>query len=239
MINSEKILIIIPARAGSKGLVSKNKAIFSNSPLIVHTINLSKALQKEFNVDIMVTSDDSDIIRIVNNLGVDTEYNRPNRLSGDTISMNETLNHAISWFHEKKEFDWLLLLQTTSPLRTYSGIVNFINKVSCDGHHDKHCFATISPTKMKKYELIQFDNGQYRALSDRGSNAHRQSAEDQNIFFEDGAAYMASADFWKANGNMVVGPKMKYVLTHENPIIDIDDIEDFKVAEFLFFSRNK
>jgi CMP-N,N'-diacetyllegionaminic acid synthase len=237
--NNSRILIIIPARADSKGLVGKNKLDFCGKPLIQYSFEIATQLGDFYSVETLVSTDDDDIQHMANSFIGDSGYRRPVNLSQDTTSMNDTLNHAINWYRSRKNFDWILLLQPTSPLRTLKGMCDFIDKTLSSTNNEDYCFSTISPTKINKYELVCFNSidDSFTAIGDRSSNSHRQSSFGEEVFFEDGAGYLSSISFWTKNSQVIIGSKMQYIVTHNEIITDIDDKEGFIISEALFHSR--
>ena len=230
-----KILVIIPARKGSKGLKNKNKLIFNGLPLVEHAFKISKDLENFFNVNTIVSSDDAEINSIAKDYFPDVEYKRSEYLSSDTTSMNDTIFDVINWASKRFSFDWVLLMQPTSPQRTLEGIINFINHAI---DQDKSsCFASISPIEIKKYEIIEKDNNNnYKTLSRRENSPLRQQ-DHSSLYFEDGAGYMSSLDFVKENKEFINASKLKYFECHDFPIIDIDNKTDFLLAEKLYMEK--
>ena len=111
-------LILIPARAGSKGLPGKNTKLFIDRPLISHTIDYAIRVKKEDDI-VCISSNDDSVISIAKNYQKIKILRRPEKLAGDSVGMNEVLVHAIDSLEaEKKIFKSILLLQPTSPLRS-------------------------------------------------------------------------------------------------------------------------
>ena len=229
------ILVIIPARKGSKGLKNKNKLIFNGLPLVEHAFKISKDLENFFNINTVVSSDDAEINSIAKDYFPNVEYKRSEYLSSDTTSMNDTIFDVINWASKRFSFDWVLLMQPTSPQRTLGGITNFINHAI---NQDKSsCFASISPIEIKKYEIIEKDkNNNYKTLSRRENSPLRQQ-DHSLLYFEDGAGYMSSLDFVKENKEFINASKLKYFECHDFPIIDIDNKTDFLLAEKLYMEK--
>lgn len=113
---TSKVLALIPARAGSKGLPGKNKRPIAGKPLISYTIEAAKAAR--CITDCAVTSDDPDILDIARASGV-TAVARPETLARDETPILPAICHALAHFKEEqeKQFDCIALLQPTSPLR--------------------------------------------------------------------------------------------------------------------------
>ena len=110
------IVGIIPARGGSKGIYKKNLAKISNIPLIGITImaaNKSKYLDR-----VIVSTDDSEIIKVAKSYGAEVPFERPKNISTDKSKMIDVLKHALLFLVQAKEkVDAIVLLQPTSPLR--------------------------------------------------------------------------------------------------------------------------
>ena len=111
-----KILALIPARGGSKGLPNKNIREFGGLPLIAHTIKT--AINCKFFNKIVVSTDSDKIASISKKHGADIPFIRPQELSTDDSTTLSVVKHAISFFLEKKEiFDAVIVLQPTTPFR--------------------------------------------------------------------------------------------------------------------------
>lgn len=111
------ILYVIPARGGSKGIPCKNIKMLAGRPLIAYTIDVAKQLAD--NADICLSTDDGNIAKVAADCGLEVPFMRPAELATDTAGTYEVLMHALDFYKDKgKEYDILVLLQPTSPLRT-------------------------------------------------------------------------------------------------------------------------
>lgn len=111
------ILYVIPARGGSKGIPGKNIKMLAGRPLIAYTIDVAKQLAD--NADICLSTDDGNIAKVAADCGLEVPFMRPAELATDTAGTYEVLMHALDFYKDKgKEYDILVLLQPTSPLRT-------------------------------------------------------------------------------------------------------------------------
>ena len=109
-----KILAIVPARSGSKGIKNKNITNFLGKPLIFHTLNILKKLNNI--VYPLVSTDSKRIIKYSKKIGFDQSYLRPKRLSLDKSNVVDAVLHALNWLKKKNmKFDYVLLLEPTSP----------------------------------------------------------------------------------------------------------------------------
>ena len=140
MMNTKKILGIIPARGGSKGIPKKNIAQLSGKPLIAYTINA--ALKSKLLTKVIVSTDDKKIADIAKEYGCEVPFIRPESLSGDDVLTYPVLKHAIEFLQENnhEKYDAILLLQPTSPFRSSKDIDNAINLLS----KDVDCVISIS-----------------------------------------------------------------------------------------------
>lgn len=123
MYKDKKIIAIIPARGGSKGLPGKNVKPMSGKPLLGYTLEqakLSKYIDK-----LVVSTDDRKIANVANKFGVKTPFLRPKKFAKDNSPSSDAVLHAIDWYEKKgEEFDVLILLEPTSPLRKKTDIDN-------------------------------------------------------------------------------------------------------------------
>jgi CMP-N,N'-diacetyllegionaminic acid synthase len=125
MIGDKRLLGIIPARGGSKRLPRKNVIELGGKPLIAWT--LESALCSKYIDRIFVSTDNSEIAEIAKNYGVEVPFMRPAELASDHAQTIDTVLHVISELEKQKEtYDYVVLLQPTSPLRTVEDIENSI-----------------------------------------------------------------------------------------------------------------
>ena len=115
-----KFIAVIPARAGSKSIKNKNLHQLNEKPLIQYTFEqLNKSVLKEK----YLLSDDLNIKKLAKKFGIRVDYDRPKNLSRSDTSLADTINHFHKWLISKKiYYDYLVILQPTSPLRSYKDI---------------------------------------------------------------------------------------------------------------------
>ena len=118
MINGKKVLCVIPARGGSKGIPRKNIRIVGGKPLITFTVEV--ALKSNYIDKVVVSSEDKEILSIAGRIDA-TPLTRPAELSRDNTPGVEAVLHAIDQF---PGYDYVVLLQPTSPLRLVEDIDN-------------------------------------------------------------------------------------------------------------------
>ena len=127
MINKKKILGIVPARIGSKGLKFKNLRKVNNKPLVYWPI---KALKKSKYIDKIIVSTDSNKIRkLSKSYGAEVPFIRPKNLSMDKSKSSDVVIHALKFLSKRGiDFDFFIMLEPTSPLTTFKDVDNAIEK---------------------------------------------------------------------------------------------------------------
>lgn len=123
---NKKILGLIPARGGSKGIPNKNIIDLNGKPLIEYSI--AAANHSQYLSNVVVSTDSAEIADIAQDLGANVPFMRPVELSGDSSSAVEVIKHAIDYFKTTgHSFDYIVYLQPTSPLRTKNDIDSSID----------------------------------------------------------------------------------------------------------------
>ncbi|MDD5298991.1 MAG: acylneuraminate cytidylyltransferase family protein [Gallionella sp.] len=117
MINGKTVLAIIPARSGSKGLPGKNIRTMCGKPLIGWTID--KAKKSRYLDVVLVTTDSQEIADVARHHGAVAPFLRPSDLASDSASTYDVVRHTLEYYREtdEREFDFIVLLEPTSPLR--------------------------------------------------------------------------------------------------------------------------
>ena len=140
-----KTLGIIPARSGSKGLKNKNILTFAGKPLIAWTIEagINSELQ-----DIIVSTDCEKIAELSKSYGADIPFIRPKSLASDTASSADVILHAIEQLSNRgKSYDYVFMLEPTSPLRDASDINRALHQLKSSEHGEAIVGITRMPRK--------------------------------------------------------------------------------------------
>jgi len=220
----KKILAIIPARAGSKRLVNKNILDLNGKPLIAYTIEAAK---KSIYIDkVVVTSDSEAILNIAKEYQVDS-LKRPDKLATDTATTIDVIKHTIKNY---KEYDYLVLLQPTSPLRNEKHIDKAIELLG-----EKNADAIVSVTQMEHSPLwsntLSDDLDMSNFLKEEIKTKRSQDLE--KFYRLNGAIYICKIDrFLKENSLFLKNNIYAFVMDRKSSV-DIDDATDFKLAEVL------
>jgi len=229
-------LAIIPARAGSKRLKNKNILPLQGKPLITYTIEA--AISSGVFDNICVTTDSESIIQIAQSMGLNVPFKRPDILSGDNASSMDVILHAIE-FYEKNmnmKYDAVCLLQPTSPLRSASDISNAFDFFVTKGANS---VISVTPADHPKQYYGQMGPG--REMTEFVNNLDGLTrSQDLNEFYRlNGAIYFAKSDVLKQQKSFYLNERcFGFIMAKENSV-DIDDLFDFEITEFLLSKKIK
>lgn len=215
----KKYIVIIPARGGSKRLPNKNIRLLGDIPLISHTINYVR--DNTIIEDIFVTTDNYDIAKISVDYGAKV-INRPKELSTDTATTASAMQHAVKEIEQSIDFQFILILQPTNPLRPKSLIkdaINIMETEKCDS------LMTVSPLDKKLGKIINNKFIPYNYFFGQ------RSQDIEPLYYENGLLYISSKELL-SSGNIVGEIMFPMIVNHEYGNIDIDTEEDFKLAEY-------
>lgn len=221
-----KILFLVPARGGSKGLPGKNTKILGNKPLITHTIDFIFDNIKEKD-ELCISTNDVEVVRICNELGVTIPFIRPDELASDTASTYDVVMHAIKYYEDNnKHFDLVLLLQPTSPFRFQQDFENLI------ASYDDEVEMVVSVKKAKEnpyFTLFEENANGFLDKSKKGNFHRRQDCPE--VFAFNGSMYLMRVDALK-KAPISEFKKIKKIIMPEERSIDIDTMADWILAEF-------
>lgn len=231
---TRRILSIIPARGGSKGLAKKNIIDFNGEPLLSWTVRAS--LNSNYISKTVVSSDDEEIINIAHNSGAETII-RPNELSTDIASSQMVVEHTLEHYQSLDEyFDFLILLQPTSPLRDTSDIDEAFSLL-----FKSEASALISTYKVESKILKAFIESDDGFISGVSSNMYlftrRQDLPVTHM--SNGAIYIIDVNEFKKNKSFITNKTIAYVMPAEKSL-DIDTKEDIqKGIEYMLKLKQK
>jgi len=221
-----KILYLIPARAGSKGLPGKNIKLLGGKPLIVHTIDFVLQNIKPED-ELCISTNDDNVLTIVSNLGIHVPFKRPEELSSDTANSYEVIIHALKHYESNNRFfDFVMLLQPTSPFRIQQDFDNVIQSYT----DDIEMVVTVKKAKENPYfNLFEENESGFLDKSKKGNFQRRQDCPD--VFAFNGSMYLMKISALKEN-QFIEFKKIKKVIMPEERSIDIDTMADWVLAEF-------
>lgn len=231
MIGGKTVLAVIAARGGSKGLPGKNLADLDGRPVVAWSVAAGKGAR---HVDrLILSSDDRAIIAAARKAGCETPFKRPARLATDKTSIYDVLFHALDAVDES--YDYVVLLQATSPLRAGRDIDDCVALCWRSGAPAVVSVSLAAKPPQWMYELDA--KGHLRPiLKDRHAVGRRQ--ELSPVYHPNGAVYVARTD-WLRKHRAFVGPRTRaYVMPAERSI-DIDTHVDLLLARALVADSSK
>jgi CMP-N,N'-diacetyllegionaminic acid synthase len=227
MLNGRRILAVVPARGGSKGIPMKNLRELDGVPLVGHVGRLVQSLTW---IDRAVVSTDSDeIAKVAAHWGLDAPFRRPADLSGDRIGDIPVLQHALAQIEmiDACRYDIVVMLQPTAPLRTARHVQETVEKLT-----QENCDAawTVSPTDLKYHPLkqLRIDGGRL-ALWDPDGAAIIARQQLWPVYHRNGAAYALTRRCLMEIGTLL-GERAAAVIIDE-PMISVDTEDDLRRAE--------
>jgi CMP-N,N'-diacetyllegionaminic acid synthase len=224
MINGKTVLALIPARGGSKGIIGKNIRDFAGKPLLAWTI---EAAQKSHYIDrLVLSSDDAEIINVALKWGCEAPFVRPEHLALDETPGMEPVLHAISIL---PFYDYIVLLQPTSPLRSTADIDGCIEM--CLSQSANACVSVTEPDKSPYWMYTMDDQNMMKPVINKDKGIARR--QDMPLIVAlNGAVYIAKSD-WLLNKKTFVSHGTLAYLMPKNRSIDIDTELDLLLAEFM------
>jgi CMP-N-acetylneuraminic acid synthetase len=228
-------LAIIPARYGSKGIPRKNVVDFCGKPMIQYT--LEAALESKYIDQILVTTDDSEVLKISSNLGIINSYVRPVNLASDTAAMFDVVIHALDWFKEQNGSypDTFILLQPTSPLRNSSDIDGAIKLFMKE---QANSLISVHELSEHPYESLKLNENEWNYIDQPDKKVFRRQDYSNNFYYINGAIYILNTEFFLKNKNFLEKGISKIYEMPKIRGIDIDTILDLEIAKFLFSNPN-
>lgn len=240
MYQGKKILGVITARGGSKGIPRKNIKELCGEPLIAHTIRAAQG--SKYLTRCIVSTEDEEIAQVARAHGAEVPFMRPKELAQDVSTSMEVVQHALSWLRnppdgkEGETYDYLMILQPTSPLRTAEDIDTAIEKIvatDADSVISVMELSNFGPRKMHRIEgdtiRPYFDEHEIGKESQR-----RQDLEP--VYRRNGAAiYLTKAELVE-RGDLFGKVSRPYIMPRERSV-DIDEPVDFELAEFWMKKR--
>jgi CMP-N,N'-diacetyllegionaminic acid synthase len=228
LIDGRRVLVVVPARGGSKGVPLKNIRPLAGIPLIGHVGRLVRTLS--FVDRAVVSTDSAEIAAAAREWGLDAPFIRPDSLSGDIISDLDVLTHAIETMEaiDKSRYDVVIMLQPTSPLRRREDVADAARKLV---QEDWDAVWTVSPTDIKYHPLKQLTigvDGRMDYFDPRGATIIARQQLDP-VYHRNGAAYVLTRECILEQ-RAILGRRTTAIVT-KTRMISIDTLDDFLAVE--------
>jgi|Napbiome12C3dose_1001474.scaffolds.fasta_scaffold00008_92 CMP-N-acetylneuraminic acid synthetase len=238
MYKDKKIIATILARGGSKGLPNKNIKPMLDKPLLGYTIEQAK--DSELLDEIVLSTDDQNIAKVANRFGLKTPFMRPAELARDDSPSADAVIHALDWYKEKgREFDVLVLLEPTSPLRKKTDIDDAI-KLFID-HYEKAdsllCLGEIHSDTEHPIGAKAVEDGYIKAFIKDGMSFYQrqQLPKAYGIY---GGIYIAKIDVYRQTKAFLGERTIPYFVERWQEF-EIDDYIDWVCVEAVMKDKEK
>ena len=221
-----RFLYIIPARGGSKGIPHKNIKSFNGKELIRYSIEAARLMTDDENI--CVSTDDDEIIKVVENAGLHVPFKRPEYLATDNCGTYDVILHSIEFYEKQgKESDAIVLLQPTSPFRKVSDIENSINLYN----NDLDMVVSVKESSSNPFfNAYILDNNKYLSSLLKEKFQRRQDAPP--VYEYNGAVYVMNISSLKKNTMKDFSKVVPYVMD-EISSLDLDTPLDWAIAEAI------
>jgi CMP-N,N'-diacetyllegionaminic acid synthase len=228
-------LCTICARGGSKGVKGKNLKLINGKPLIGYSIE--HAINSGLFEHIVVSTDSDEIADMAKKFGAEVFFKRPDHLASDTSAKIPVIRHAFkeSEKHFQKQFDILVDLDATSPLRNHTDILNAYNQFIKHGNGN---LITAMPARRSPYfNLVELTNEGDVILSKKLNNTITRRQDSPKCFDMNASIYIWKRDVILTNDSLFLEKTGLYVMPEERSI-DIDSEMDLKFVEFIMKENN-
>ncbi len=231
----DKVLAVIPARGGSKGVPRKNIRPVCGKPLIAYTIETALAA-KHLLYRVIVSTDDDEIAAMAQQWGAEVPFIRPSELADDRVPMIPVLQHAARFVEKQDQIrlDWVLLLQPTDPFRTVEDIAAALvlgQQGSCDSVISVVQVFAVHPILMKRIEGDQL----LPYCIEEKEGTRRQDYQPA-AYMRNGAIYLTRRDVLLERHSIWGDVIRPYIMPPERSV-GVDSELDMKLVEILMEER--
>jgi len=231
----KRVICIIPARGGSKGVPKKNIKLLNGKPLVQYTYEFARKLGI-FDT-ICLSTDSEEVLNIASRLGMDTPFLRPESISKDETSTFEVVKHAIEFYKVNldKEFDYVCLLQPTVPFRDIEYLLPRILEHMSNSEVDTIVsFREVPHQYNPKWLFMLKENSSYILPIDKNGILKRR--QDLNKYFHrDGSIYLFKVK--NLVSNSIYGDFIAPIILSDSNDINIDTMKDWDKAVNFYIKK--
>lgn len=231
-IRDRKVIALIPARGGSKGVPGKNMRKVNGVPLIGYTVKA--ACDSKLIDDVYLSSDDQDILQYAEAMGINS-IRRPDAFAHDSASANQVIEHFIAAIKLSGRDNFhIIYLQPTSPLRTAGHIDDAIRVLEASNNDSLISVVRADQTPFKSF-ILDGDGCLDSLFGESYTNSCRQDLPD--VYFPNGAIYIFSVSSFRLNKNTIPSNGSIPFLMSDRESLDIDTEADFRCLNRLIQVR--
>jgi len=229
MYKKKRILGLIPARGGSKGLPGKNIRPLNGKPLIAWTIQ--QASQSKYLDRTIISTDDPKIAQIARSCAGDVPFLRPKKLASDRSPTIDTVTHAVEFLKTKGEsFDFLALLEPTSPLRARDDLDKAI-KILIDQQEKFDCLVSLGQVHLEHPRIMKkMDNGYVASYMPSNAQKVKRRQDLEIVYFPYGVIYLSKIETLLKTGSFYQQKQIPYFIERWQGY-EVDDLYDFLCIE--------
>lgn len=233
MIKQIKVLGLITARGGSKSIPHKNIKELHGKPLIAYTIEAAQ--KSKLLSHTIVSTDDGEIAELAKQYGADVPFLRPAEISKDESTSFEAVHHALTWLKENggETYDYVLILQPTSPLRIASDIDASIVIAAETGADSVMGMVELTDFSLKKLKKIE--DGIILPYGEAEGKFSSMRQHLDKVYKRNAAIYLTKVSCLL--GNDLFGKVSRAYIMPEERSVDINKPVDFELAEFFLKKR--
>jgi len=231
-----KILALVPARGNSLGLKDKNLRILNKKPLIFWPINAAK--KSKYVSKVVLSTDSLKIKKKAKQFGAHVPFLRPKRFAKSTSKTFETILHCLNFFKKNNIFfDYLVLLEPTSPLTTYKDVDKALKILYNNKSNSSAIVGVSKETKNHPYFLTKIKkNGNIKPYLKNVEAVRRQSLSP--LYFFDGSLYISKVDTILKKKTFYHDKTLPYI-TEKYKSFEVDDMIDYVCIEAILKNKKK
>ncbi|MEP0263917.1 acylneuraminate cytidylyltransferase family protein [Dokdonia sp.] len=225
-----KVLGLIPARGGSKGIPGKNKKLLGGKPLLQFTIEAG--LQSTKLDTLIFSSEDEELMSLARDLGASVPFTRPQQLAEDNSGSLGVVKHALQFMQSQgKHYDAVCLLQVTNPFRSAERIDDAITAFA-KANTDSLVSVLKVPHEYNPHWVFEASENGVLKIATGETDIIKRRQDLPDAYIRDGAIYITKSDVLLEQ-NSLYGSSISYIESDPQWHVNIDTMEDWKIAEEL------